>query len=111
MQTATQIQLEGKYKLENDLLISEAVTLKVGNRHRPKKGQARRFIGAVDNSKPKDEAYSYISSLYAVQGSKNSYELESGGTYYRLTVTGLNTVEIRPKEKEAALAFSEEGVL
>nr|CRY94540.1 hypothetical protein [uncultured prokaryote] len=108
MQTKEAIQLEGKYKLDNDYLKSDNLTLKVGTRHRAKRGQAKRFIGAVDSAKPEPEAFSYISSLYAVQGSKNSYELESGGVYYRLVVTGLNTVEIQEKQKEKALVFSSE---
>lgn len=108
---ATKTKLEGRYKLEGDYLKSDTTTLKVGTRHRAKRGQAKRFIGAVDSTKPESEAFSYISSLYAVQGNKNSYELESGGVYYRLVVTGLNTVEIQEKQKEKALAFSQEAAV
>ena len=101
--------LEGTFKLDGEYLKSKDVTLKVGTRHKPKKGKAKRFIGIIDPLNPaEDESYSYISSLYAVQSSKNAYELESGGNYYRLTVTGLNTVDIKKKEKEPALVFKEE---
>lgn len=105
---ATKTKLEGEYKLEGDYLKSDTTTLKVGMRNRAKKGQAKRFIGLIDTSKPEPEQFNYLSSLYAVQGSKNSYELESGGVYYRLVVTGLNTVEIQEKQKEKALVFSSE---
>lgn len=63
-------KLEGKYKLQNDKLVGNGLTLQIGLRHRAKKGQAKRFIGFVDASKPADEQYNYISSLYSKQGLK-----------------------------------------
>lgn len=106
--TKTNLELEGIYQLDNDYLKSDNLTLKVGTRHRAKRGQAKRFIGAIDSTKPEADSFSYISSLYAVQGSKNSYELESGGTYYRLTIADIGTVKIQKKQKDKALVFSQE---
>jgi len=102
----TKINLAGVYTLDGDYLQSPGLTLKVGVRHRVKKGQAKRFIGTVDMTKPDIDQFTYVSSLYAAQGLKNSYELEHAGIYYSLSVTGLNTVEISEKVKEPALTFS-----
>ena len=108
-QTKPTINLQGKYTLDGDYLKSPEQTLKVGIRHRPKKGQAKRFIGHVDLAKPEAEQFTYISSLYSSQGMKNTYELEHGGKYFSLAVTGLGEVEIKEKVREPALAFT--GVL
>jgi hypothetical protein len=102
---ATNIKLEGVYTLDNDLLKAGQQTLKLGLRHRPKKGQARRFIGLIDYSKPEQDQFSYISSLYAIQGQKNCYEFEYGGQYYSLRVTGINRVEIAQTVKEPVLVY------
>ena len=99
--------LEGSYKVNSDQLISDSLTLKIGQRHRPKKGQAKRFIGLLDPTKPDSEQFSYISSLYATQGTKNTYDLECEKQRYSLTMTGLNTVVISRKEYEAPLVFKD----
>lgn len=100
-----QLELEGKYRLEDDLLIKGNLTLKLGIRHRAKKGQAKRFIGYVDPSKPASEQYQYISSLYSQQGTANKYSLEHGKEYYTLAMTGINSVVIQQSEKEPVLEY------
>lgn len=99
-------KLEGVYTLDGDLLRSPEITLLLGQRHRPKKGQAKRFIGYLDYSKPVENQFTYLSSLYAAQGLKNSYSLEHEGVYYSLTVTGINTVEIKQQLREPVLSFT-----
>lgn len=106
MQPDTKNKLEGSYTLDGDYLKSTDTTLKVGMRHKPKKGQAKRFIGFYEPDYPENDQFTYISSLYSVQGLKNSYELEYAGDYYSLAITGLNSVQIAKKEKEPALMFT-----
>ena len=107
MQTVSKTKLEGRYKLEGDYLKSDTTTLKVGMRHRAKKGQAKRFIGLIDTSKPEPEQFNYLSSLYAKQGTKNTFQLESEGVYYTLKVAGVNEVVITEQVKEPALKFTD----
>ena len=108
MQPDTKNKLEGTYTLDGDYLKSSDTILKVGMRHRPKKGQAKRFIGFFNANLPENDQFTYISSLYSVQGLKNSYELEYAGSYYSLAITGLNSVQIAKKEKEPVLSFTKE---
>lgn len=100
------VKLEGTYKLNDDLLINENITLKLGTRYRPKKGQAKRFIGYIDPSKPADEQYNYLSSLYTKQ-STNKYSFEHLKQYYELMMTGVNTVVISKAVKEPVLMFND----
>lgn len=100
------INLEGTYKLNDDLLVKDGLTLKLGQRHRTKKGQAKRFIGHIDPTKPADEQYSYISSLYSNQGA-SSYTLEYLKKHYTLTMTGVNSVVITKAIKKPVLEFKE----
>lgn len=100
------IKLEGVYTLDGDLLRSPEITLALGQRRRPKKGQAKRFIGYLDYTKPLDDQFIYLSSLYAEQGLKNSYMLEHAGVYYSLTVTGINSVEIKQQTREPVLSYT-----
>lgn len=86
-------------------MVGQNITLKVGVRHRAKKGQAKRFIGIMDNSKPESEQYSYISSLYSKQGLKNSYELEYEGVYYDLNITALNKAIIKKTVRGPILSY------
>lgn len=104
--TLTNINLEGTYTLDGDYLRSSDITLKAGMRYRPKKGQAKRFIGTFNDKLPESDQFTYISSLYSVQGLKNSYELEYQGEYYSLAITGLNKVKITKKQKDPVLTFS-----
>ena len=99
------LNIEGTYKLSNDLLVKDGLTLKLGQRHRPKKGQAKRFIGAIDPSKPEADQYSYISSLYTIQGTPK-FRLEQAGQEYELSVTGINTVVIDKAIKKPVLVFT-----
>lgn len=108
-QTLKKLKLEGVYQLDGDYLTKENLLLKLGTRHRPKKGQAKRFIGSIDKQKPADEQYSYISSLYSVQGEKNTYELEYAGDRYLLQVKGINQVLIEQADHEPVLAYEPEG--
>lgn len=110
-ETKPKLDLEGIYRLDNDRLVNRNLILSVGERHQPKKGQAKRFMGAIDSSKPEVEQYSYISSLYSKQGARNTYSLEYRGQHYELSITGLNTVAIKKVEKEPALAFTESSIL
>jgi hypothetical protein len=97
--------IEGTYTLQDDLLVGEVLTLRVGTRHKVKKGQAKRFIGFIDPTKPETEQFSYISSLYSKQGLKNAYKLEYEGQIFDLHVTGINTVKIIKSQTERALVF------
>lgn len=104
-----QLQLEGSYRLDNDLLLKGNITLKLGMRNRPKKGQARRFIGYMDLSKtePEDQ-FQYISSLYSKQGTQK-YVLDYQKQYYELSMTGVNSVSIKKAVKEPVLVFRQEA--
>lgn len=106
------IQLKGSYRLNDDYLINDTNKLKVGMRHRPKKGQAKRYITAVHKDQPVEhEHMQYISSLYAVQGSKNIYTFDYDNQRYALSLTGLNEAVIKPEVKQPALTYagSEKG--
>jgi len=98
------IKLEGTYNLQDNLLIKEGTTLKLGLRHRPKKGQAKRFIGLVELDKPETEQYTYISSLYSKQGT-TKYSIEYQKQNYELSMTGLTSVVIRKAQKEPVLVY------
>ena len=100
------LNLNGTYRLEDDLLVKDDLTLKLGQRHRPKKGQAKRFIGYLDTTKPNEEQYGYISSLYSKQGT-TKYKLEYLKQMYELTMTGVNTVVISEAVKEPVLVYKE----
>ena len=102
------INLQGNYRLQDDLLVKDDLTLKLGQRHRPKKGQARRFIGVIDPSKPESEQYSYISSLYSKQGTVK-YQLEYLKQLYELTMTGVNSVTIKKAVKEPVLVYKQQA--
>lgn len=99
-------KLEGIYQIEEDYLKSEKLLLKVALRHRTKKGQAKRFIGVIDNGN--EDSFNYISSLYPVKNKQNCYELESEGNYYLLNITSNSTAEINKKIKPKALVFNAE---
>lgn len=103
----TNIKLEGVYKLQDNLLIKGDITLKLGQRHRLKKGQAKRFIGILDTTKPESEQYSYISSLYSKQGS-TKYSLEYQKQTYDLSMTGVNSVVISKSVIEPILEWKPE---
>lgn len=103
-----QINIEGNYSFNNDTLTNGNIILKVNNRYKAKKGQAKRFIGFIDPSKPADEQFRYISSLYSEQGLKNVYKLEHQKEYYTLRITGVNSVRIEKTIKEPALKFETE---
>jgi hypothetical protein len=98
----TQI-VEGEYQINGNSLINpnSNIILEVGIRHRPKKGQASRFLGYKDPTKPEPDNYKYISGLYAKQGTKNWYTFDSEKTYYDLVVTALNKVIIRKSDIQA----------
>jgi hypothetical protein len=98
------IKLEGTYTLQDNLLIKEGATLKLGLRHRAKKGQAKRFIGFIDPTKPEEEQFSYISSLYSKQGS-TKYTMEYQKQNYDLAMTGINQVVISRAIKEPVLVY------
>lgn len=100
------IKIEGTYRLDDNLLIKEGTTLKLGIRHRAKKGQAKRFIGFLDANKPEDEQYTYISSLYSKQGS-TKYSIEYQKQNYDLAMTGVNSVVISKATKEQVLVYKE----
>lgn len=104
--TIPTIKLEGTYKLNDDLLENDNIKLKLGLRHRPKKGQAKRFIGYISPDKPADEQYTYISSLYSKQGT-TKYILEYQKQLYELTMTGVNSVVISKAEKEPVLVYKD----
>jgi len=108
--TQTPLPLEGTYKLYDDLLDNGNIKLKLGLRHRPKKGQAKRFIGYIDSSKPADDQYSYISSLYSKQGT-TTYYLEHNKEIYDLVMTGVNTVVIKKSKREPILVFKQPAEL
>lgn len=103
---ATTINLEGTYKLNDDLLENENNKLKLGLRHRPKKGQAKRFIGYISPDKPEDEQYTYISSLYTKQGT-TKFSLEFHKQMYELSMTGVNKVVIKKANKEPVLVYQD----
>lgn len=100
------IKLEGTFKLNDNLLVNKETTLKLGIRHKPKKGQAKRFIGYIDPSKPEDDQYTYISSLYSRQGTQQ-YSLEYDKQPYTLAMTGVNSVVISKSVKEPVLVYKE----
>lgn len=103
-------KIEGYYQINGDSLINQnnKLTLKVGYRHRPKKGQAQRFLGYVDPAKQSPDNYTYISSLYSTQGSKNKYRLDYNKAEYDLVVTALNQVVIQKAEPVIPLSYEPE---
>ncbi len=105
------LKIEGKYSLNGDHLFSDNLVLQLGNRYKPKKGQAKRFIGAIDPTKPKEQQFTYLSSLYSMQGLKNAYSMEYQKQSYTLRMIGVNTIEIAKQNKEPVLVFQPDNVL
>lgn len=103
------LDLQGVYKMEDNLLIKDGLTLKLGIRHRLKKGQAKRFIGLIDETKPEKDQYMYLSSLYSNQG-ENSYSLEYQNQNYKLKVVGINSINIIKADKEPILKWEPENL-
>ena len=98
------INLAGRYKLEDNLLVSENATLRLGLRHKPKRGQAKRFIGYIDTTKPDSEQYTYLSSLYSKQGTPK-FTLDYAKQRYELNMTGINQVVIERVNSEPVLEY------
>ena len=111
-ESKTKLNLEGVYSIEGDNLIgSNGLVLQLGTRHKAKQGQAKKFIGWLDMGKPLEEMFTYISSLYSMQGLKNAYSLEYMKEYYTLRMTGVNSVVIGKREHEPVLVFNPESAL
>lgn len=107
------LNLEGTYAINGDDLISTERTsfvLRLGTRHKAKQGQAKKFIGWLDMSKPLEEMFTYISSLYSMQGLKNAYSIEYMKEHYILRMTGVNSVVIDKREQEPVLVYQPEKV-